>query len=141
MYVPQIIENYLLLPHEFLCFCSFFKNFTRSFYKTKIEHTVINTFLYVYRKCLFACEMIYYLWKYFQSYEKGFRRLWPGGILNHILVLTVHTLQPLSYLAERWDVFNGLHDQVIPKLNSSLGDCVVLVPMTLAANLFELVYT
>ena len=41
--------------------------------------------------CLFARKMIYY----FQSHEKGFRfhiENRPGGIRNHILVLTVHTL-------------------------------------------------
>ena len=47
----------------------------------------------------------------------------PGGIRTQNLLLTVHTLEPPSYLAKRWDALNGLQNQVTTKLMSSLGDC------------------
>ena len=47
---------------------------------------------------------------------------------------------PLSYLAERSDVLNGLQDQVTMKLKSSLGDCSGRVRITFAANFLYFLY-
>ena len=47
----------------------------------------------------------------------------PNGIWISNLVPIEHTFKSLSYQAKRCYVLNGLSDQVITKLKSSLGDC------------------
>ena len=64
----------------------------------------------------------------------------PSGIRTQDLVLTVHTLQPLSYLAERSEVVNGLQYQVTTKPKLSLGGWSGRVRITFAANLLHFFY-
>ena len=74
--------------------------------------------------------------RFFDSIQKvGLR-----GIRTHNLVVTMHTLQPLSYLTERSGVLNGLQDQVTTKLKSSLGACSGRVRITFAANFLYFLY-
>ena len=68
------------------------------------------------------------------------KKVGPKGIRTHNLELTVHTLQPLRYLAERRVILNGLQDQVTTRLMLSLGDCNGGVRMKLAANFLYFLY-
>ena len=53
-----------------------------------------------------------------------YRKLARSDIWTRDLALSMHTLSPLSYPAERWDVLNGQQNQVTTKLESSLADCI-----------------
>ena len=58
----------------------------------------------------------------------------PSGIQTNNSVLTVHSLQPLSYLHDQRDVVNSLQDHVATNLMSKLGDRSGQVRIILAVN-------
>lgn len=60
-----------------------------------------------------------------------YKRLAQVGFEPVNLVLTVHSLQPLSCVAEQWDAVNGLQDQVVTRQSHHLFDCSRWIKITL----------
>ena len=79
---------------------------------------------------------IHFELRFFNSIQK----VGLSGNQTHNLMLTMHTLLPLSYLVKSWDVLNGLQDQVTTKLKSSVGDSSGIVQIALAAKFLYFLY-
>ena len=88
--------------------------------------------------CSGICWYISYsFWaKVFRFYIEN----WPTKTQTHYLVLTGHTLQPLSYLGERRKVLIGLQNQLTMKFRSSLSDWSSPVWITLPSNFLYFFY-